>query len=207
MGYVANMNLLEEEVRTLENKARQSTPGGTVFYGSSSIRLWTTLEADFEPLHPVNLGFGGSTLAACAWHFERVVLPGRPRALVIYAGDNDLGEGRQPEEVCLFFCALAEKIQQHLPGIPVTFLSIKPSPFRWPIVASIRLANRFIAEAISQRPQFQFVDATATMLTPDGKPDLSLYEADGLHLSPAGYTRWRNALGERLLEQVVSDER
>ena len=201
------MNLFEEEVHALENKARQSTPGGTVFYGSSSIRLWTTLEADFEPLHPVNLGFGGSTLAACAWHFERVVLPGRPRALVIYAGDNDLGEGRQPEEVCLFFCALAEKIQQHLPGIPVTFLSIKPSPFRWPIVASIQLANQFIADAISTRSGFQFVDATAAMLTPDGKPDLSLYEADGLHLSPVGYTRWRHILGERLLEQVVSDER
>ena len=198
------MNLFDQEVRALETKARQTEPGGTVFYGSSSIRLWATLEADFGPLHPVNMGFGGSTLAVCAWHFERVVLPARPRALVIYAGDNDLGEGRQPEEVCLFFCALAEKIRQYLPEIPVTFLSIKPSPARWHIVEPIRLANKFIAEAISHHPQFQFVDATVAMLTPDGKPDMSLYEADGLHLSPTGYTRWRDVLGEKLTEQLVS---
>ncbi|MBO0938952.1 GDSL family lipase [Fibrella sp. HMF5335] len=192
------MNLFDEEVRALETKARQSMPGGTVFYGSSSIRLWTTLQADFGPLHPLNLGFGGATLAACAWHFERLVLPARPAALVLYAGDNDLGEDRQPEEVCLFFCALAEKIQEHLPHVPVTFLSIKPSPARWHIVEPIRLANAFIADAISRRPQFQFVDATAAMLTPDGKPDMTLYEADGLHLSPAGYTRWYQQLAGRL---------
>jgi lysophospholipase L1-like esterase len=192
------MNLFDEEVRALEIKARQSLPGGTVFYGSSSIRLWNTLEVDFGPLNPVNLGFGGATLAACAWHFERIVLPARPRALVIYAGDNDLGEGRQPEEVCLFFNALSEKIQQHLPGVSVTFLSIKPSPSRWNIVSSIRLANTFIAEAIGSRSGFQFVDATAAMLTPDGKPDMSLYEADGLHLSLTGYERWHRQLAERL---------
>ena len=194
MGYDVNMNLFEEEVRALETKARASAPGGTVFYGSSSIRLWTTLEADFPEHQPLNLGFGGATLAACAWHFERLVLPARPRALVLYAGDNDLGEGRQPEEVCLFFAALAEKIGRYLPGIPVTFLSIKPSPARWNIVDSIRLANQFIEEAIRQRTDFQFVDATTAMLAAAGKPDMALYEADGLHLNPTGYKRWREVL-------------
>ena len=199
-GYVPNMNLFEEEVRALETRARASAPGGTVFYGSSSIRLWTTLEADFGHLHPVNLGFGGATLAACAWHFDRLVPPARPRSLVLYAGDNDLGEGRQPEEVCLFFNALAEKIQKQLPGIPVTFLSIKPSPARWHIVEPIRLANQFIESAIRQRLGFQFVDATTFMLTHDAKPDKSLYGDDGLHLNAAGYARWREVLSERVKE-------
>ncbi|MBO0930605.1 SGNH/GDSL hydrolase family protein [Fibrella aquatilis] len=188
------MNLFDEEVRALETKARTNTPGGTVFYGSSSIRLWTTLETDFPDQQPLNLGFGGATLAACAWHFERLVPPAKPRALVLYAGDNDLGEGRQPEEVCLFFNALAEKIERQLPGVPVTFLSIKPSPARWHIVEPIRLANQFIALAIRQRAGFQFVDATNAMLTPNGKPDMTLYEADGLHLNTTGYKRWREVL-------------
>lgn len=201
------MVLFEEEVRELERKISTYPVGGTVFYGSSSIRLWTTLEEDFPETHPVNVGFGGSTLAACAWHFERLVLPAQPHALMIYAGDNDLGEGRQPEEVCLFFCALADKIQRHLPTIPVTFLSIKPSPARWGIINEIRAANRLIEKAIAAYPQFQFIDVTNAMLTGEGQPDQSLYEADGLHLNPVGYARWRQQLNrksEALKPEVVS---
>lgn len=188
------MLLFSEEINALEKRVQATLPGRTVFYGSSSIRLWTQLDRDFPLVEALNLGFGGSTLAACAWHFERLVVPARPRALILYAGDNDLGEGRQPEEVCLFFRDLARQIEQHLPNVPVSFLSIKPSPARWQLVDSIRLANRFIADEISRRPQFQFIDATKAMLTPDGQPDRALYEADGLHLSPAGYARWREQL-------------
>ncbi|MEZ0541917.1 SGNH/GDSL hydrolase family protein [Fibrella arboris] len=188
------MVLFEEEVRELERRISTYPTGGTVFYGSSSIRLWATLEQDFPEIQPINVGFGGSTLAACAWHLERLVVPVQPRALVLYAGDNDLAEGRQPEEVCLFFYALAEKIQHHLPNVPVTFLSIKPSPARWAIVEQIRQANTLIAEAIEELPNFQFVDATSVMLTKDGQPERDLYEADALHLSPIGYARWREQL-------------
>jgi lysophospholipase L1-like esterase len=188
------MILFEEEVSELERKISTYPTGGTVFYGSSSIRLWSTLAQDFSEVHPINVGFGGATLAACAWHFERLIVPAQPRALILYVGDNDLAEGRQPEEVCLFFYALAEKIQHHLPNLPVTFLSIKPSPARWAIVNEIRAANALIAEAIEQFPRFQFVDATSVMLTKEGHPERDLYEADALHLSPIGYARWREQL-------------
>ena len=189
-----SMILFEEEVRALEQRIGTYPTGGTVFYGSSSIRLWTTLDQDFPDTQPVNVGFGGATLAACAWHVERLVLPARPRAIMLYAGDNDLGEGRQPEEVCLFFCALADKLERHLPDVPVTFLSIKPSPARWHLINDIRKANSLIAKEIEKRPAFQFIDATKAMLTHDGKPDWSLYQPDGLHLSPAGYVRWHRQL-------------
>ncbi len=188
------MVLFEEEVRELERKISTYPSGGTVFYGSSSIRLWNTLEQDFPEVQPINVGFGGSTLAACAWHFERLVLPAQPRALVLYAGDNDLAEGRQPEEVCLFFYALAEKIQRHLPDVPVSYLSIKPSPARWAIVDQIRATNALIAQAINDYPNFQFIDASEAMLTKDGQPDRGLYEMDELHLSAGGYSRWRQQL-------------
>ena len=188
------MVLFEEEVRELEKRVSTYAPGGTVFYGSSSIRLWSSLKDDFPEIKSINLGFGGATLAACAWHFERLVLPTHPRALILYAGDNDLGEGRQPEEVCLFFEVIASKVQQHLPDVPVTFLSIKTSPARWHIVKEIRAANALIAEAIQSYPQIEFIDASAVMLTSDGQPDKSLYQPDGLHLNPGGYARWREEL-------------
>ena len=103
------MHWYDNEVQQLETKIRQQPPADNrvVFYGSSSIRLWKTLADDFPEQNTLNLGFGGSTLAACAWFFERLVLPAKPKAIVFYAGDNDLGDSRLPEEVFLFFRALA----------------------------------------------------------------------------------------------------
>lgn len=79
----------------------------TIFYGSSTIRLWNSLYEDFKPYKPVNLGFGGSTLAACVWFFDAIVGPFKnAERMILYAGDNDLGDGRHPEEVLLFLKSL-----------------------------------------------------------------------------------------------------
>ncbi len=188
------MNWYEDEVGQLDKKLRNSSPNSVIFYGSSTVRLWTGLEQDFPDVKPINAGFGGSTLAACAWFFERLIVPARPRALVLYAGDNDLGDNRHPEEVYLSFCALAAKIQRDLPDTDVTFVSIKPSPSRWHIVEQIRAANRYIENEIKRLPRFSFVDLTPVMLTPDGKPRKELYQADGLHMNADGYALWRREL-------------
>ena len=58
----------ELEVRGIERRLRKAPPaaGSTAFYGGSSIRLWETLREDFPAARPINLGFGGATLEACA---------------------------------------------------------------------------------------------------------------------------------------------
>jgi hypothetical protein len=48
----------------------------------------------------LNQAFGGSTLEACDHFFARQVLPVRPRSLLVYAGDNDLGQNsRAPQDL------------------------------------------------------------------------------------------------------------
>ncbi|WP_128543818.1 SGNH/GDSL hydrolase family protein [Larkinella soli] len=186
----------EEEVKGLELKIRElpATAHRTVFYGSSSIRLWETLAHDFPDRHTLNLGFGGSTLAACSWFYERLVLPARPRTIVFYAGDNDLGDGRHAEEVYLFFCALMARVQQTLPDVPLTFMSIKPSPARWNIIDRIRFANFLIRQKIEATPGFRFIDVHTPMLDSHGRPRRDLFDTDGLHLSPRGYALWKQVL-------------
>ncbi len=165
-----------------------------VFYGSSSIRLWTTLAADFPNVNLLNLGFGGSTLEACVWFFDRVLAPASPRSVVLYAGDNDLGDGRSAEDVHRFFCAFAQKINQELPGVPLSFLTVKISPARWNIAPKIRRTNELITQEIGKYPDFQIVDTTTPLLDPAGRPRRDLFENDGLHLSPAGYRVWEKVL-------------
>jgi len=190
------MTWYENEVSELEKNTREQPAGNrpVVFYGSSSIRLWKTLADDFPELDLLNLGFGGSTLAACTWFFDRLVVPANPRSVVFYAGDNDLGDGRHPEEVYLFFCAFAEKMRRHLPQVPLTFLSIKISPSRWNLVGQIRWANQLIAAEVGRMPHARLVNTTDPLLGADGRPAREYFESDGLHLSPKGYQVWKTAL-------------
>lgn len=186
----------EAEVRQLESKLITLPPASdrVVFYGSSSIRLWTTLAQDFPQINALNLGFGGSTLAACSWFFERLLLPANPKSVVFYAGDNDLGDGRHPEEVYLFFCTFADKMRHHFPSLPLFYLSIKISPARWGIVDRIRYTNYLIGKEVEKRQNAHYIDMTAPLLWPNGQPRRESFESDGLHLSPAGYQAWKRTL-------------
>src|ERR1700727_2542217 len=80
----------ESSIREFEShdKVNPPTPGVIVFVGSSSIRFWRTLETDMAPLDVINRGFGGSEMSDVAQYANRVVVAYKPRAVVVYAGDN-----------------------------------------------------------------------------------------------------------------------
>ncbi len=190
------MTWYEEEVKELENKRLQSDiKTGMLFYGSSSIRLWDTLQADFLGYKPINLGFGGSTLEACVWYFDRIVAPCNPESMVIYAGDNDLGDGRQPHEVLYFFKQLLGKINQRFEGLRFAFISIKPSVSRFEIIERIRYTNLLISEEISkQHAGMHFINVFDAMLDERNHPRKELYLPDGLHISRQGYELWKEII-------------
>lgn len=188
------MEWYEADVRALETARHGLPKDSAVFYGSSSIRLWDTLARDLGDARAVNLGFGGSTLEACAYFFERLVPPVEPCSLVVYAGDNDLGDGRSPRDVLAFFQKLAAKVERNLPGREFAFISIKPSPARFPIIEQIRTANKLIEEDIASRHRGYFIDVFNAMLGLDGRPQAELFEADGLHMGTAGYKLWTQLL-------------
>jgi hypothetical protein len=153
------MQWYEDEVRALEryNVKRVNGSRPPVFYGSSSVRLWDTLAEDVDP-SVLNLGFGGSTLEACDYYFDRLVPPVHPRSLLVYAGDNDLGDGRSVEQVFGWYRSLVYKIARSLGGVPFGFVSIKPSPARLAIIDRIRRFNDLVRAEIESRPTAYYVD-------------------------------------------------
>ena len=192
------MEWFELEVRHLERRNRQARyPRPPVaFFGSSSIRFWDSLDTDFPGVGIVNLGFGGSTLEACAHFFARLVPPCQPRSLLIYAGDNDPADGRSPQDVHASLLDVLGQVD-NLPGpIPFAFLSIKPSPARWYLDRAIRRANELAQEALADRSDCRFIDIHHLMLNEVGQPRRELYIEDGLHLSPLGYEIWANQVRE-----------
>jgi lysophospholipase L1-like esterase len=191
----------EDDIRQLENKRAQLKEAPeTIFYGSSSIRQWTGLEQEFADWKPVNLGFGGSTLAACDWFFERVMAEYQPKRLVVYAGDNDLGDGRHPEEVFLFFQQLAARTAARFKDIHCYYISLKPSLSRWNLVGQFKYANTLIEREIADHlPNWTFINLFDEMINAAGDyPKKELFLNDGLHLSETGYQLWVQSVKQKL---------
>jgi lysophospholipase L1-like esterase len=164
-------------------------PGGIVFVGSSSIRLWD-LAGSFPNLPVINRGFGGSQISDSVAHAELLVIRHKPRTVILYAGDNDLAGGKTPQQVRDDFKAFVAKIHAALPATRVAFIGIKPSLLRWALIAQVRQANALIREYCDGDDRLGFVDVDGPMLGWDGKPRRDLLVADGLHLSPKGYELW-----------------
>ena len=59
-------------------------------------------------------------------------------------------------------------------------------------------ANRQLAAIAAEDARVRFVDVTAAMLGPDGKPRPELFVDDGLHLTAAGYALWTSLLRSEL---------
>jgi len=189
------MQWYEDEVSALERALAGRVNGNRppVFYGSSSIRLWDTLAEDFGP-RVLNLGFGGSTLEACDYFFARLVPPAHPRSLLLYAGDNDLGDGRSVEQILGWFRSIGDTVAASLGAIPFGFVSVKPSPARFPIVDRIRRLNDAVRREIESRPSGYYVDVFSAMLDESGKPRVEFFLKDGLHLNREGYRLWGRVL-------------
>lgn len=200
-GDAAGVEKWEAEVAALEARVAAARPalGGLVFAGSSSIRLWD-VENAFPGLGAVNVGFGGSQIAECAFFAPRLIYRWRPRAVVFYAGDNDIAAGCEPERVADDFLDFATSLHAVLPGCGLYFLSIKPSPSRWSFWPRARAANariRHWCETVGSAP-LHYVDMATPLLGEDGRPREEFFQADRLHLNKSGYAAWQAVLAPRL---------
>jgi lysophospholipase L1-like esterase len=174
-------------------------PGGVVFVGSSSIRLWNDLETSFadQPV-VIKRGFGGSQLLDCVKLVNRLVLPYKPRMVVVYAGENDLAEGASPRDVAERFTAFVRAVKAGLPDSRIAFVSIKPSPSRAGMIAAVRETNELIKAYSTTEPQLDFIDVFSSMLDVNGQPRGELFLGDRLHLNAEGYALWQRIIALHL---------
>lgn len=184
-------NRWEPQIRAFEAKDRKSplAEEGIVFVGSSSIVGWN-LPKCFPGLPVLNRGFGGSQLADSVYYADRIVVPYRPKVVVLYAGDNDIAGGKSPAQVAADYRAFVEKVHKALPATRIVYVAIKPSVQRWALVEKMRQANRLIEAEARKDSRLQFVDVDKPMLGADGKPRSELFKPDGLHLNDEGYKLW-----------------
>jgi len=172
------------------DRAHPPASHAVLFTGSSSIRLWSTLAADFPGRAVINRGFGGSRIPDATHYADRLVAPYHPRAIVLYAGDNDLAEGCTPEQVRDAFAAFVQRARSLDANVPIAFIAIKPSIARKNLLAQIRRANALVREYARGQEAVSYLDVFTPMLGPDEQPQPKWFGADGLHMNRQGYRLW-----------------
>ncbi len=184
------------EIASLVAEDQRSPPpaDGIVFVGSSSIRMWTSLHDDFPWAPVINRGFGGSMLADSTFFADKIIVPYRPRLVVVYAGDNDIAGGHSADQVFDDFKSFTARIHRDLPKTVVAFISIKPTTSREKLWPEMRRANDLIRTWIASQQRVAYVDVATPMLDAQGRPRPDLLREDGLHMNAAGYAIWIAAL-------------
>lgn len=188
----SKMARFENEIAAFEaaDKKNGFTKNGILFTGSSSIRMWSTMEEDLKDFPTLNRGFGGSTIPEVLHFMGRYVFQHEPQVIVFYCGENDITEGASPQTVFSSFKAFVKIVEAKSPETKIVFISMKPSLARWKLWGKFREGNQLIENYIATHPNIEYMDCGISMLRRNEKVRGDIFIEDGLHMNAKGYEGW-----------------
>lgn len=173
-----------------------------LFTGSSSFRIWDSLQANFPEHSIINRAFGGSTLPDVIYYAEEVIFKYQPKQIFLYCGDNDFAadEKLMGKDVFKRFKTLYKIIRKKLPDVSFVYVAIKPSPSRQQLMPKMAEANSRIKKNLASKKNTGFVDVYSPMLNAAGNPRPELFQKDMLHMNAEGYKIWQKLIEPYLIK-------
>jgi lysophospholipase L1-like esterase len=184
------LDRFESTIKTYEKQDNLTGTGleHVIFYGSSSWLHWQQMAQDLAPYKVLNRGFGGSTIPELSYYYDRIVKKHQPKALFIYAGENDLSSTntKTAEQMLASYVKFVKQIRADFPQTKIYYVSMKLSPSRriyWP---EMRKGNQLVQQ-YAQQKNMAFVDINPLLVDAHGRIRPELYTADSLHINQLGY--------------------
>lgn len=170
----------------------------TAGWGGSGKEVWPKA---FGQYTPANFGIGGDRTQHVLWRIQNGELEGiKPKALVLMIGTNNVSSD-PAEGIAKGVTAIVETIRAKQPQAKILLLAVfprgekaSPNPGR----DKLKQVNEIIAKLDDGKNIF-FLDIGGKFLQPDGSLTKEIMP-DFLHLSPAGYQIWADAIGPKLAE-------
>ncbi|MFZ0280528.1 MAG: GDSL-type esterase/lipase family protein [Bacteroidales bacterium] len=176
-----------------------------LFTGSSSIRMWSTINKDMLPYNVIQRGYGGAKLSDFVVYADRIIYPHQCQAIVIFIGNDIAGNDndKSPLEVSGLFRKALYIIRRKFPDTPVFWISITPTPSRWHVWPEIREANQMIRKICENHRNTYYIDTESSFLTTSGLPNNDLFIDDRLHLNADGYALWTGIIKNQLNKILI----
>jgi lysophospholipase L1-like esterase len=189
------------------NAIAQKGDVDVVFLGDSITAGWSNAgkaiwAERYVPLKAVNFGIGGDRTQHVLWRVQNGNFEGiTPKAVVLMIGTNNSSSNTAPE-IAEGVAAIVKEIQARTPSTKILLLAVFPRSAKATDGVRIKLAevNSIIAKLDDGQKVF-FLDIGEKFLQPDGTLTREIMP-DLLHLSPAGYQIWADAIQEKLTELV-----
>jgi hypothetical protein len=196
----------ENDIQQFEqlDKSEKYSENSILFAGSSSIRLWNTLERDMAPYPVIQRGFGGSKLSDMVVYAERTFNPHPCKAIVIFIANDITGndQDKSPQEVAGLFRYVLRIIRKTHPETPVFWIAITPTPSRWKVWPEIVKANNLIKNICETQKNSYFIRTDFAFLNENGLPKDELFREDKLHLNDEGYKVWTKIIKKEISKIV-----
>lgn len=181
-----------------------SKKGGinVVFLGDSITEGWRGHGREvwakrYGPLKAANFGIGGDRTQHVLWRLQNGNLDGiTPKVVVLMIGTNNTSRDSAPQ-IAEGITAIVNEIRTRTPSTKILLLGVFP---RGDKDARVKIGqiNEIIAKLDDGKTVF-FLDIGPKFLQPDGALTREIMP-DLLHLSPAGYQIWADAIQAKLDE-------
>jgi beta-glucosidase len=181
-----------------------------VFIGDSITQGWEGEGKEvwsrfYAPRHAINLGIGGDRTQHVLWRLYHGNLKGlRPKVAVVMIGTNNSnGEDNTVAEIAEGIAAIVSKLRTSLPDTRVLLLAIFPRGEK-PNAQRGKLCQiNQVLQKLDDGTHVDFLDLGHRFLNADGTLPREIMP-DFLHLSPAGYRIWAEAMEPKLASLLAT---
>jgi hypothetical protein len=199
----------DNDMRAWENLDRLTPPpaDAILLTGSSSIARWNDQAAQaLAPLTIISRGFGGSVMGDVLHHLDTVVLRLKPRAVLIYEGDNDTWYDINNNTILGQLGQIVTRIHAELPQTRIYVMAVKPSIQRWEKWENVQALNAGYRELAARDPLVTYVDSATPFLKADGSVMEDIFISDDLHFNPMGNLIWGAVIRAALMPTEIRYE-
>jgi lysophospholipase L1-like esterase len=170
--------------------------GAIVFLGESITEGWHSLARDFPNMKVANRGIAGDITSGVLYRLQADVLDLDPAGIVLLIGTNDIGDDSDPADVADNIRQILQAIKKFNPNLKVIVCKVMPRSDRTPgaYTAKIKQLNSLVENYVTTEPNFAICDTWSIYADDQGNPNPADFNADHLHLNPAGYAVWKTAL-------------
>ena len=182
-------------ITTVKHDFDKESKGLIVLTGSSSARMWKSVDETFPDYNVKNHGFGGSQMFELLFFLDELVVNDKPNKVLIYEGDNDINAGKKSEEIMVSTAEVISRIKEALPETEIYLISTKPSISRWALAEKYIDLNKRLKAYSEVTVKVTYIDVWTPMLNKEGTPIEDLFIEDGLHMNKKGYKIWEDVIG------------
>lgn len=187
----------EDQIAAFDVLNQRGLPKDPIlFYGSSSIRMWNSIEADLSPMSVVKRGYGGASLHDAAYYAKRVLSPIPYKALAIFVANDIWGtpQDKSPAEIEKFLHYIVTTSRKQRPQAPIFLVEVTHVPARAHLMKEWDAANARIKAYAERYEDVHFIPTRDLYVTPEGSIRNDLFLGDQLHQNAAGYSVWTDRI-------------